>query len=208
MRERKGAVNQAVGPVADLPGFSAWNGVRLEKIEGKRWVVLCTLSRQEKVLARACHGKGIPFYLPLYQSRRIYGKRRVVFHLPLFPGYLFCAVDRLSKLYLQKTNKVFKILEVFDQEVLLEDLCQIKSAQESGADLRPNDRVPVKGEKVVVIHGPFEGYSGIVERGKGQTRLIITIQAINRSFSIEIERSLAVPLREHNRSAGALAGRA
>src|ERR1051325_3389414 len=93
-----------------------------------RWHVLHTLARQEKALAKDLTARGIEHYLPLQNSVRYYGKRKLASELPVFPGYLFLR-GTLEEAYIaDRTKRVARIIEVSDQERLDMELAQIRRA--------------------------------------------------------------------------------
>jgi hypothetical protein len=55
-----------------------------------------------------------------------------VFHVPLFPGYLFCVADAEQRYGLLRTNHLARAIEVADQEGLLGDQRHIAVALERG----------------------------------------------------------------------------
>ena len=62
----------------------------------------------------------------------------------------------------------------------------MRLAIEGGYELEPTEYF-VEGNLVEVIAGPMKGLRGIVARLKGQSRLIIKIDAIQQALSIQIE---------------------
>jgi transcription antitermination factor NusG len=50
------------------------------------------------------------------------------------------------------------------------------------------------GRRVKVIHGPLSGAVGFLSRWKNSSRLVISIDAIMRSISVEIDEGDVVPL--------------
>ena len=44
----------------------------------------------------------------------------------------------------------------------------------------------IKGDEVSVVSGPLKGVNGIIQDLKGDSRLIMKVEAIRQAFSIEI----------------------
>lgn len=157
------------------------------------WWVVHVRSRQEKVLARECRHREIPFYLPLREHRNRRDPRHRISWLPLFPGYVFVRGDlEHERLELLKTNVCVRIIPVLDQEGLGHDLAQVMRLQELGLPLRAHPALQ-EGSVVRVAEGPFEGMSGIVTSLKGKNRFIISVRFIHRSVSVELDRDELVP---------------
>ena len=90
----------------------------------ERWWVLHTRPRAEKVLARHCHKRELPFFLPLYHRKwRSRGRLQSSF-LPLFPGYVFLLGGGDVRLAALETNLVAQVIPVNDQRQLHEDLAR------------------------------------------------------------------------------------
>ena len=157
------------------------------------WWVAHVRSRQEKVLARECRLRGIPFYLPLREHRVARNGRRRVSFLPLFPGYLFVRGDlEHERLELLRTNLCVNVLTVLDQDGLGYDLAQVRRLQESGLPLFPHPEL-TKGSVVRIAEGPFEGMTGRVTALKGKSRFVVSVRFIHRAVSVELDRDALVP---------------
>lgn len=165
------------------------------------WVVHVR-SRQEKAFARHMLGSAVPFYLPLHEKKIARRGRRLVSHLPLFGGYVFCRGGGEERLAALRTNLVCQILDVSDQRALLDELAQLRSLQESGARLTPLPGF-VPGDAVRVTEGAFQGYMGVVLRslgGSGGQRLVVSVSMLQRSVAVEFERTAVAPIPSGIRS--------
>jgi transcription antitermination factor NusG len=157
------------------------------------WWVVHVRSRQEKVLARECRAREIPFYLPLREHRNRRDPRHRISWLPLFPGYVFVRGDvEHERLELLKTNLCARVLAVLDQEGLDHDLAQVRRLQEMGLPLRPHPEL-TKGSIVRIAEGPFEGMTGCVASLKGKDRFVVSVRFIHRAVSVELDRDALVP---------------
>lgn len=157
------------------------------------WWVVHVRSRQEKVLARECRLREIPFYLPLREHRNRRDPRHRISWLPLFPGYLFVRGDlEHERLELLRTNLCVNILGVLDQEGLGLDLAQVRRLQEMGLPLRAHPELK-EGSIVKIAEGPFEGMTGLVASVKGKNRFVVSVRFIHRSVSVELDRDELVP---------------
>ena len=157
------------------------------------WWVVHVRSRQEKLLARECSARGVPFYLPLREHRNRRDPRRRTSWLPLFPGYVFVRGDAgRERLELLKTNLCVNVLPVPDQEELARDLVQVRRLQELGLPMRPLPEL-ARGSLVRIAEGPFAGMTGRVESRKGKSRFVVSVRFIHRSVSVELDREALVP---------------
>src|SRR5258706_2650245 len=130
------------------------------------WWIAHTRSRREKALARHLEQGGVPFYLPQRERRVLRGGRTLVSYLPVFGGYVFFRGRSRERLEALRSQLLVAVLAVQAQELLTEELAQLRSLQESGASLALC--APVNpGEAVKVTDGPFRGYRGVVIGEKG-----------------------------------------
>ena len=158
------------------------------------WWVAHVKSRQEKALARYLREHKVPFYLPQMEKRVRRSGRTLVSYLPLFSGYLFFRGGRDERLDALKSNVIVNILAPTDQAEISAELKQLRELQLTNAPLVPHPYVG-PGDTVLITDGAFEGYRGVVLKGKGVTRLIVSVSFIRQSVALEIDREFIRPQR-------------
>ncbi|MBN1341550.1 MAG: UpxY family transcription antiterminator [Phycisphaerae bacterium] len=160
----------------------------IDRVVG-RWWVLHTRARCEKVVAATLERMGITYYLPLRHVERTYGRRRLTFFKPLFPGYLFMCGDSTSYDLVARGQHIANILHVEDQDRLRKELRQIVRVVESGepVDLYPSIR---EGRRCRVTSGSLKGVEGIVLRRRGRSRMYISATVLGQSAVIEVDSAL------------------
>lgn len=156
--------------------------------ENKRWMVLYTRSRREKMVAHCCSTMGLKHYLPLEKKISFYERKKVQTELPLFPGYLFCLADIKDKYRLMLTHHIAKVISVSNQKELLEDLCRIYTAENADMKLIPCEH-NTEGRRAKIEIGPMRGLEGIISRIKGQYRIILNVNFLQRAAAVEVDRS-------------------
>jgi len=153
------------------------------------WLVLYVKPRHEKKLAEACRAHHITYDLPVRHETRIYQRRKVTFENPVFPGYIFCDVNREQRLELLKTNNVLRVLEPIDEARLVHELQQVRLALTADPTLAVCS--PLKAGRYVRIRsGPFMGVEGLVSELKKNTKVVLNIDMIGRAMQIEVMREL------------------
>ena len=65
-------------------------------VSDRLWFVAHTKPRREKKLVDYCERNGLATTLPCYDSPHKYRGKTVVFHKPLFPGYVFLQLEPTS----------------------------------------------------------------------------------------------------------------
>ena len=152
-----------------------------------KWHVLYLRPRWEKKMGEYCVAHGFSYYLPLREETKIYQRRRVTVHKPLFPGYVFVTFEPDERLQILKTNNVVRILEPRDQRTFLHQLAQIRRALRVDPTLGACAMLE-KGRRVRILAGPFQGVEGFVETLKGQTRVLLNIEMIGQAIAVETDR--------------------
>ena len=159
---------------------------QIELSTNRPWVVAHTRARHEKKLAQFLDRDGIRHFLPLAQNVSRAGGRRRCYEVPLFPGYVFvsCEKEMLGELY--RSDCIAGLIPVFDQEELVEQLRRIEAATSGEYRLQPCDCVQA-GKRIRFNSGPLEGYEGIVVKRKGEERVILNVEVIQRAVSVEAD---------------------
>jgi len=186
--------------LVEAPGSAqrVWQVEKAQVTEKVRWHVLQTKSRQEKMLAESLGARGIQCFLPLVDVQRVYGGRRAKVELPLFPGYLFIQ-GTLEDVYMaDRTKRVARVISVFDQQRLAEELNSVKLAlqgAEAGTGFDPFPYLKC-GIRVEVISGPMRGVRGVIEDRRKRDRLILQVDVLGRATSLEVDSALLTPIGE------------
>lgn len=161
----------------------------------KKWYALYTRPRHEKKAYDLLLEKGEEAFLPLMKEVKIYGKRKKAVEKPLFASYMFCHFEYKYRIPILETHGIIKVVNFNKVPAVIPDW-QIESLKillqnphpfRMENYLRPGDLVEVKS-------GPFAGMRGSVKIVKGESRLILTIEGIMQSISVEVDRDLITPL--------------
>jgi len=178
-------------------GISIYPATLLDGTDGEfsdhRWWVLYTRARQEKALARELFRQKVPFYLPLIRKTSYCRGRPVRSRIPLFSGYMFLFASQEDRIRSLTTNRVSRVLEVGDRDSLLHDLRQVRQMIASDAPMTVEDRL-LPGNRVRVRHGPLAGVEGTVLTRRGRTRLLVSVNFLQKGASVEIEDYLLEPI--------------
>ena len=113
--------------------------------------------------------------------------------LPLFPGYLFCRFGRSQSIAVRQTPGVVDVVGFAGRPAAIsdEEIQSIRTTTESGHRVQPW-AYPVAGDRVRIDCGPLAGVRGVVLRDKGEIRVIVSIELLQRSVAVEIGRESLV----------------
>jgi transcription antitermination factor NusG len=152
------------------------------------WYAVYTLPQNEKSVATQLGVRGVEFYLPTYETVRLWKNRqRVKLQLPLFPTYLFASIGRTEKSRVLECSGVVRIvgnnrgpipISAKMIDFLRSDLCAGRT--EPYRDL-------VVGERVRIRNGAMRDVEGTLVRKNGKLRFILSVEMIERHVAIEID---------------------
>jgi transcription antitermination factor NusG len=173
-----------------LTPLSVDEGNRLETA----WWAVYTRHQHEKVVAEMLAAKGFDVFLPLYESARRWKDRSKVLSLPLFPCYLFVrgGIDR--RLQVVTTPGVHMILYRGERVAIVPD-AEIEALQRAVDGLLHVEPHPFLkcGTRVRVTRGALAGVEGILIRKKNLFRLILSVEMLAQSVSVEVHSSDVEP---------------
>jgi len=166
-------------------------------VERGSWYAVYTRSRHEKLVRRAVRERGIESLLPLRNVLSQWKDRRKWVQKPLFPGYLFVRVQQVQLSVVTMTRGVVYILGNGTEPVCVPDE-QVETVRRLVEGPYPVVPWPLlqKGKRVQVTVGPLAGLETyIVERrGGAKCRLVVTVELLGRSVSVEIDPSCVEPV--------------
>jgi transcription antitermination factor NusG len=154
------------------------------------WYAIRTRSRHEKMVVKQLDGLGVESFLPLVLSVRRWSDRAVKVEMPLFPGYAFVRLVYTpnERVRVLRTHGVVDFVGTQGRGTPIPDK-QIEDVR-----LLLGNKIPFKnstslkvGQKVRVRGGAIDGVEGILTARRGQRSLVIFIEPIQRSLSIDLE---------------------
>lgn len=155
-------------------------------MSGLFWFVAHTRSRCEKKLVEFCEREKIPATLPLSRSVRAYRGKKVVFHNPLFPGYVFLQLAPGEKSRIFQSDHIANLLEVVEQELFAGQLRAILAALQTDMDIRLAPGIG-SGARVIIKRGPLQGVEGVVETRHGVSTVLLRLDFIGQAAAVKID---------------------
>jgi transcription antitermination factor NusG len=151
------------------------------------WWAVYTRHQHEKSVAEMLSSKGFDVFLPLYDSVRRWKDRKKTLSLPLFPCYVFVKGETVRKLQVVSTPGVHMILYHGEQVAMIPDteVQAIRAAVEGHFRVEPHPFLKC-GDRVRVIRGSLDGVSGILTRKKNSLRLVLSVEMLAQSVSVEV----------------------
>jgi transcription elongation factor/antiterminator RfaH len=153
------------------------------------WYVLHTKSRFENVVNDGLGKKSIEVFLPKVTVRSKRKDRKVMIRVPLFPGYLFVKTDLAPQSHLEivKTAGAVRLIGSKQGPVPVpeETINSLKIMVNGDHAVTTGHRLH-KGDKVLVVSGPFVGVAGTFVRYGGKGRVVVNIEALGQYAGVEV----------------------
>jgi transcription antitermination factor NusG len=153
------------------------------------WFAVRVRTGEEKTARLLLENHGYQCYLPLSKYSRYREDRVKQMEAPLFPGYLFCRMNPHDRLPVLTTPGVIQIVGVGETAIPVDEdeLTAIQRAENSGL---PTMAWPYlrAGHLERVEQGPLCGLTGIVVRMRFRTKLVLSVNLLQRSVAVEIDR--------------------
>jgi transcription antitermination factor NusG len=159
------------------------------------WFAVKVRGRFEKSVTECIGSKGIETFLPVYSERRRWSDRVKTFEVPLFAGYAFCRIRPADRLPILTIPGVLHFVG-FGRElvpVAESEIESIRSLLRSGTTPVPRPYL-AEGERVCVAEGPLRGVEGVLLRGGDADHLVVSINLLQRSVAVTIDRDSLVSL--------------
>jgi transcription antitermination factor NusG len=155
-----------------------------------QWSVAYTSANHEKRVAEQLVQRSVEHFLPTYESVRRWKDRRTKLQLPLFPGYVFVCLSLCDRIKVLQVPGVAWLVGFNGQPAVVADqeIEALRSSTATHLGVQPHPYLKV-GHRVKIRRGILAGVEGILVRRKNALRVVLSIDLIMRSVSIEVDAS-------------------
>jgi transcription antitermination factor NusG len=155
------------------------------------WHVCYLKSKSEKIVKKKLEELHFEVFLPLTLHLKIYKTSKKKVLMPLFPGYIFINISPGYRHHVTALPEVYRFIkfgEVFAKvsEIEIKNLQLLVNNIKDHSEICSEITLQV-GCSVMVTDGPFQGMKGKMICRNGKRRVVVEIDAIKQSISIEIE---------------------
>ena len=153
------------------------------------WYVLHTKSRFENVVNEGLLRKQVEVFLPRITVASRRRDRRKMIRVPLFPGYVFVKTDLKPNHHLEivKTAGAVKLVGNTRGPIPVpEETVQSLRIMVATDEPITTGYQFCKGDRVMVVNGPFTGVAGIFDHYRGRGRIIVHIEALGQFAAVEV----------------------
>lgn len=156
----------------------------------EQWYALHTKARHEKVVEQRLQQKGVTTYLPMITEVHRWSDRKKKVQLPLFSCYLFAklAPTKVDRLRVLCVDGVFSFVGPGGEGTPIPEaqIEGVRALVEGGLPCSTHPFLKV-GQRVRVRSGALDGLEGILVDRNGDSTLVISIDAIQRSLAVRVE---------------------
>lgn len=162
-----------------------------------RWYAVQTHARHEKKVASELEYRGITNFLPTIKETHRWSDRRKVVELPLFPCYAFVnlILEPASRFTILNIPGVLSFVGAHNLGLPIPDsqVEDIRLLLQEKIPLEPYSFLKI-GQRIRIRGGALNGMEGILVGNNGNSRLVVSIHAIERSLAISLRGYDVEPL--------------
>src|SRR5262249_50034043 len=155
------------------------------------WIALVVRPRSEhKAEAGLCNA-GIETFVAWHGVRRRWSDRVKVVRENLFPGYVFCRSTYANRMVIMRQPGVESIVTFNRAPAPIpdQDIDAVRVLLECGVPLGPWPFLTT-GQRVRIERGLLSGIEGTIVRDAAAWRIVVSIQALQRSVAVQVERDM------------------
>jgi transcription antitermination factor NusG len=153
------------------------------------WVALVVKPRAERKAQLALANIGAESFVAWYRVRHRWSDRSQTLEQNLFPGYVFCRSNFSERLAILRQPGVQSVVSFNRAPALIPDseIAGLRRSIASGAQLSPWPFLKA-GQRVRITEGALAGIEGTLIRDSSATRVVISVNALERSIAIQLDR--------------------
>jgi transcription antitermination factor NusG len=156
----------------------------------EHWYALQTRVHRERVVEQRLQERGVPTFLPTITEVRRWSDRKKKIEFPLFASYLFVKLSptKVDRLRVLCVDGVFQFVGTRGEATPIpEEQIDGVRALVNG-ELKWSSHPFLKiGQRVRIRSGALQGIEGILVSRSGESTLVISVDAIQRSMAVRID---------------------
>jgi transcription termination/antitermination protein NusG len=164
--------------------------VSIVESEAESWYALHTRPRHEKLVVTRLQERGVDTFLPIITEVHRWSDRKKSVELPLFSCYVFAKflANRTQRLNVLRVNGVLGLVGSGGEgsPIPQEQIAAVRTVVESALPWSAHPFLKI-GQRVRIRSGALDGLEGILVSRNGSSRLVISVDAIQRSLAVQVE---------------------
>lgn len=155
----------------------------------EQWFALHTQARHEKVVEHKLRERGIETFLPLITEIHRWSDRKKKVQLPLFSSYVFARLtpSKADRLRVLTIDGVFSFVGVRGEGTPIpeEQIQAVRALVDGEIPWSAHPFLKI-GQRVRIRSGALDGIEGILIDRAGDSTLVISVDAIQRSLAVRV----------------------
>ena len=164
---------------------ASWTGVEPRE----HWFALHTRARHEKAVENKLRERGVETFLPLVTEVHRWSDRKKTVQLPLFSSYVFArlAPSKVDRLRVLALDGVFSFVGVRGEgsPIPQDQIEAVRALVDGGLPWSDHPFLKI-GQRVRIRSGALDGVEGILINRAGDSTLVISVDAIQRSLAVRV----------------------
>ena len=151
-----------------------------------QWYLIQCKPRQEARAVENLRNQHFSCYCPFHSVEKVQLGKRVVIKQPLFPGYLFINLCKLTDNWhaIRSTRGVLRLVTFANEPLAVAD--EIINNVQARLETLGDQPLFQEGGKVTITEGPFKDLDAIFCKADGKERAIILLTVLHREQQIRI----------------------
>src|ERR1700688_3107709 len=154
------------------------------------WYALLTRARHERVVAQRLGEVGVTSFLPTVTQERKWSDRKKLVEFPLFSCYVFAKLRSTNegRLKALRIDGVYSLVGPRGEGTTIPDeqIDAVRRITEEQFAWHSHPFLKI-GQRVRIRSGALDGVEGILVARSGESTLVVSVDAIQRSLSVRIE---------------------
>lgn len=159
------------------------------------WFALRVRSNYERIAAIHLRDRGFEEFCPTFKTERQWSDRKKQIDAFLFPGYVFCRLNPADRLPVLSIPGAVGLVGFGNGPAPIprNEIEAVRRMVGAGMLVAPWPFLSA-GQAVLIEKGPLAGVEGILKEIKRVFRLVVSVHLLQRSVSVEIDRSWVRPV--------------
>ena len=158
---------------------------------GPRWYVVQSQPNAERKAVSHLQRQGFVTYLPRYLKQRRHARRVELTPAPLFPRYLFVAIELAGQRWrcIHSTIGVSQLVTIGDLPAAVPDqVIEALRARQDASGYIQLAKTPYfrRGEKIRVLDGAFADFLGLYDGIQDSDRVAILLDLLGRKVRVSV----------------------
>ena len=177
--------------------FKAADAIPLPGATSPVWYAVHTYPRHEKAVAERMRQQGMTAYLPTVTEVHRWSDRKKSVELPLFSCYVFAQIlpRNEERIRVLRTHGVIGLVGTRGEGTAIpeEQMEAVRTVLSENLVCGAHPFLKI-GQRVRVRSGALDGVEGVLISNNGDSTLVVSVDAIQRSLAVRIDGYLVEPV--------------